>query len=305
MARQIAAVQRLGVDVSTAEINGPPKLKYLTILPTIVKKAKAVDLVHAHFGYSGWVALAQRSRPVVISFMGNDLLGKTIGSGRRSIGSALSIALNQMAARLASSAIVKSAEMASMLEGVDPFVIPNGVDLDAFAPIDREEARRRLGWPTDRLIALFPGNPDFPNKGYSVFAGAAATAADILGQPVETRVLWGIQPDLVPIVMSATDALVLASQTEGSPNVVKEALACELPVVATRVGDVPWLLDGAEGCFLTDREPGPMGRALARALSCGRLNCGRRILRERGLDDASVARRIVAVYDGVLKKVSA
>jgi glycosyltransferase involved in cell wall biosynthesis len=288
--------------MDVVELLGPRKLRYLSGVRTVVTRSADADLVHAHFGYSGWIGLAQLRRPVVISFMGNDLLGTRLGDGRTSVGSALAVRINRMAARLAAAVIVKSRQMAEVLDGMPVHLVPNGVDLATFQPIERREARARLGWPLDGIVALFPGNPRFPNKGFTIAREAADRAADLLGAPVELRVLWNVAPERVAWVMSACDAMILASRQEGSPNVVKEALACQLPVVATRVGDVPEVLGGLEGCWLCDRTPESMGPALSKALTSGRLRAGRERLIDRGLDDATVAKRIVGIYDEVLAR---
>ncbi len=208
--------------------------------------------------------------------------------------------MNRAASRRANAVIVKSREMASVLNGLDPHVIPNGVDMIRFSPIDRHLARERLGWQESGHVALFASCPDFPNKGFPIAEGAVNHAARALGQRVELKVLWNIDPDRVSLYMSAADALILASQQEGSPNVVKEALACELPVVATAVGDLPELLAGLRGCHVCARTPVALGNALALALPSGRLTSGRETLTRLRLDEDSVATRIVALYHEVL-----
>lgn len=300
VARQIESIRRLGVEFDVLELDGPKKIKYASAWTRLMTRCRAADIVHAHFGYSGWLGLLQPWRPVVISYMGNDLLGSRTAGGELTTASRAFIRLNQYAARRANALIVKTAEMATMLPDLNVQIIPNGVDMTRFAPTDRLAARHRVGWPRDGLIALFPGCPDFPNKGFDIASAAIAHASKILGRPVETRVLWNVDPDDVPAYMSASDAMILASKQEGSPNVVKEALACELPVVATAVGDVPELLSGADGCYVCARTPEALGEALARALPLGRLTCGREILMKRRLDEDSVAARVVALYHSVI-----
>jgi glycosyltransferase involved in cell wall biosynthesis len=300
VARQIESIRRQDVTVDVLELSGPKKLKYGTAWLRLMNRCRTVDIVHAHFGFSGWLAILQLGRPVVISFMGSDLLGyrDNLGSRARAI-----TWMNQFAARRASAVIVKSREMASVLEGLNPHVIPNGVDLTRFSPVERSIARDRLGWPQERLVALFPGCPGFPNKGHAIAVQAVDHAARLLGQAVELKVLWGVDPDAVPLYMSASNAMILASKQEGSPNVVKEALACELPVVATAVGDVPELLAGVDGCHVCERTSEALGNALALALALplGRLAGGREALKRFRLDEDSVATRVVALYHRVIE----
>lgn len=305
VARQIESVRRQGVDVEVLELDGPKKIKYGAAWPRLVNQCRSVDIVHAHFGYSGWLALLQHQRPVVISFMGSDLLGNKDNHDQLISVSSAILWTNRFASRRANAVIVKTREMASALTGVDPHVIPNGVDMVRFSPVERSTARERLGWPREGLVALFPGCPDFPNKGYDIARSAVSHAARVLGRTVDLKVLWNVDPDAVPLYMSASDAMILASQQEGSPNVVKEALACEVPVVATAVGDVPELLAEAIGCHVCARTPDALGNALALALPLGRLVCGREILTKLGLDEDSVATRVVALYHAVLKDLEA
>ena len=89
VARQMASLQKLGVDVEYMEISGPPKIKYLMALRAVRTRVRSVDLIHAHFGFSAWVGLAQRRRPVVASFMGGDIMGTLDRNGRLSRGSRL------------------------------------------------------------------------------------------------------------------------------------------------------------------------------------------------------------------------
>jgi glycosyltransferase involved in cell wall biosynthesis len=300
VARQIESVRKQGVSVDVLELYGPKKLKYVTAWPRLLNRCRSVDIVHAHFGYSGWLALLQWQCPVVISFMGTDLLGNKVHGDQRSATSRLVLRLNRFASERSNAVIVKSREMASVLTGLNPHVIPNGVNMTRFSPVERLAARARLGWPEEELVALFPGCPTFPNKGYDIAKDAVSHAIRILGRSIELKVLWGVAPDDVPLYMSASNAMILASRQEGSPNVVKEALACELPVVATAVGDVPDLLADAVGCHVCDRTAVALGEALAKALILGRLTCGRTILTKLGLDEDSVATRVIALYHAVL-----
>jgi glycosyltransferase involved in cell wall biosynthesis len=237
----------------------------------------------------------------VISFMGHDLLGRHDAWGRVTAASQVEIRLNRAAARRADAAIVKSDGMAAVIADARPHVVPNGVDMTRFVVRDRIDARLQLGWDPEARIALFPGCPAFANKGYDVATAAVARATDRLGAPVELKVLWDVAPSDVPAHMAAADAMVLASEQEGSPNVVKEALACELPIVATPVGDVPQLLADSPGCYVRPRTPEALGDALAEALVQGRLTCGRALLIARRLDEESIAKRVVALYHAVLR----
>ena len=176
-------------------------------------------------------------------------------------------------------------------------MIPNGVDLDFFTPIDRQEARGRLGWDPDEKAALFVGNPALPTKNHALAEAACVRAARQCPQ-VRLRVAWAISPEDMPVWMSAADALVFPSWSEGSPNALKEAMACELPVVATPVGDIPERLRGIPGCQILPPDEERFADALLEALHHGRCPEARVAVGELSL--MHVAKRVVHVYESVV-----
>jgi glycosyltransferase involved in cell wall biosynthesis len=304
VARQIESLRSLGVDVDLLQVTGSPKLKYAAAIPPLRSRAPSADLVHAHFGYCGWVARAQLSRPVVVSFMGSDLLGTSDARGRVTPWSRPVVTANRSLARLVEAVIVKSPEMAALVAPVGPHVIPNGVDTERFRPLDRGEARNRLGWSARDRYVLFAGSPGNPRKAYPVARTAVDRAAAALGDSAGTRMvpLSGIAPELMPSYLSAADALIMTSHWEGSPNVVKEAMACNLPVVSVPVGDVPQLLEGVDASTVCPRDPVALAEALADVLERPRRSDGRRALVRKGLDLERVSRNVANVYQQVLSR---
>ncbi len=303
VARQIDSVRAVGIEVDVLEIGGGlPRLRYLQAVPRLQRRAPRVDLIHAHFGYSGWVARTQFGRPVVVSFMGSDLLGDTDARGRTTTFGRLVAAADRWLARFVDAVIVKSPEMAKLVAPVKAHVVPNGVDLEVFRPMDRPEARRQLGMDPDRRYVLFPSNPAVARKGFPLAKQAVEEASKLAGETLEIVTLWGVPPDRVPILMNACDVLLLTSFWEGSPNAVKEAMACEVPVVSVPVGDVPQLLEGVDGSAVRARDADALSQALAEVLSNPRRPAGREALRRHGLDLESVARRLVEIYEEVLAR---
>src|SRR5262249_3718279 len=128
-------------------------------------------------------------------------------------------------------------------------IIPNGIDLHRFRPLDRHTCRAQLGWHAHCFHVLFASNTGASGKRFDL-SQAAVQALNGLGTQAELHQLSGVPHDEVAVWLNASNALLLTSLTEGSPNIVKEALACDLPVVSVEVGDVGERIQEIEGCYL-------------------------------------------------------
>jgi glycosyltransferase involved in cell wall biosynthesis len=296
VAAQIESIRRAGLQVSTVQINREESVKYARAVPRVRRRARSVDVVHAHYGYCGWLARAQFRRPVVVSFMGSDLLGIPDRTGNLTAFSRLMVYSHRQLARLVSVVIVKSEQMARVVAPVPAHVIPNGVDLAAFRPIDARAARAELGWSDDRYYVLFPGSPDLPRKNFALAQESVRRSSAHLGCPIELVPLRGLAHHQVALYMAASHALLMTSLLEGSPNAVKEAMACNLPVVSVPVGDVPSLLSGVDNSVVCPRDPQAIAHGLADILTGDGRSNGRDALQRKALDAESVARQIIAIY---------
>ena len=257
------------------------------------------DLVHAQFGQSGLLALPSRV-PLVVTYRGSDLLGVVGPGGKHTRAGRFLQWLTRIVARRANAVVVVSDHMKRHLPAsVSATVLPSGLDFSLFQPVPRDTARRELGLSPDGRLVLFAGNPDLPRKRY----GLAQQAVQLLNRtlPAELIVAWGVPHTDMPRLMSACDALVFTSMQEGSPNVVKEALACNLPVVSVQVGDVAERLQGIEGCELCpDERPETIAAALERVLERGQRVAGRAaVLR---LDETAITTRLIELYESLLRR---
>ena len=304
--RQVESLQALGIecDLWNLEELASGWRKYLAGIGRVSTRIRQqpYDLIHAHFGYCGWVARSQFRQPVVVSFMGDDLLGTPDAMGRSKKHSRLIVQLNRWMARTVDAVIVKSPQMARVVAPIKADVVSNGVDLDLFQPIDARQARAQLGWSQDKRYVLFPGCADVPVKGFPQAQAAVRHTIEQVTEPVEMIKLCKVPPDKVPLYMNACDVLLMTSWHEGSPNVVKEAMACNLPVVSVAVGDVPELLSGMEEGIICPRDTKVLSAALTKVLSAPRRTNGRELLKRKGLDLESVARKVLDIYEDVLTR---
>ena len=300
---QADSLERLGVTVEVLPIRGyAARTAYPSAALETLRRSRgsAFDVVHAHYGHSGVVARMQWSAPLVVSFCGDDILATRTEDGSLTLRSRIEAAVFKQLGRAAAATITKSVEMERALPpGVRPrnHVIPNGVDLERFRPIPRSEARSRLGWDQDEPTAIFVGNPEIAVKNFALAEEVHRRLAP--SRPgLRLRVAASVRPEDVPVWMSAADALLFTSRAEGSPNVIKEAMASELPIVATPVGDVPERLDGVAGCHVCPPDPEVLAAGLSEALDHGRAPEARQAVAPLGLD--AVARRVVGIYERVL-----
>ena len=306
--RQADFLRAAGVDVEVFAFQSAKNpLNYARAWARLQLKLRRgrYDLIHAQFGQSGIVALPKRL-PLVVTFRGSDLLGIVDDRGGRYARlSGIQKKVSRIVARRADARIVVSEHMKKNLpNGLDAHVIPSGIDFQLFEPTPRDEARRRLGLPADERLVLFVGRPTQARKRHWL----AQRAVEVLNETTPARlvVAWKVQHTDVPLYMSAADALVFTSMQEGSPNVVKEALACDLPVVSVPVGDVEERLKGIEGCELcADERPETIAAALRKVLTRGGRVHGRESVAH--LDENLITARVIEIYRSVLanQRVSA
>jgi glycosyltransferase involved in cell wall biosynthesis len=299
--RQMESLRAFGIHVDVAYIRGKRSpLAYPLAAASFAlrspKLARRYRLVHVHAGETGLAARLVRGVPMLISYCGDDLLGDPRADGRLKPKSVLrSIVLRQLA-RTFSATITKSREMEDALPGPVAdrnVVLPNGVDTDLFRPIDKADCRGQLGWDADERVALFVGNPDIERKRYWL-AEAAREAAERDVGPIRLHVAKSVTPDHVPVLMNAADVLLFPSSLEGSPNTVKEALMCDLPVIASAVGDIPELLEGVEPSWLCEPTPEAYCAALTDALREPRRSNGRASAEH--LSSRAIAARLFELY---------
>lgn len=306
---QIDSLRRLGIEVAVLHVDRETdgRSVYRTLADRIRRtvQAERPDLVHVMYGgvMADVVTRAVETGPVLVSFCGSDILGGVARTRLGRVATAYGVRASRRAARRADGIVVKSrALLAALPAGVAAervWVVPNGVDFELFRPLDRAECRAQLGWEPGRLQVLFTADTKRPEKRFDL-ARAAFDRLASTGADLELRVLDGIAHTTVPTWLNAVDVVLLTSVHEGSPNVVKEALACNVAVVSVDVGDVRERLDGIEGCYVADATPADLSAKLREALERGGRVEARDRIRDLSLDN--VASSLAAVYAEVAEQ---
>lgn len=294
--QQVTFLKRAGVkvDVFPFQGRGSPA-SYLKAWREVRARLRAApyDLIHAHFGNSALLALPRRL-PLVLTLWGSDVQGIVGPGGRYTLKGVLLRQITRMAARAADQVIVVAERLIRFLPARDYHVIPGGIDLDLFKPVPRHEARQALGLPDEQPIVFFAANPGTPVKRFGL-ARAAVDALRADMPDVQLLTAGGIPFTQMPLYMNAADVLLVTSRHEGSPTVVKEALACNLPVVSVDVGDVRQRIAGVAGCVVCkDDRPETIAAALRQVLAERARTNGREAA--QWLDEKLMAEEIIAVY---------
>jgi teichuronic acid biosynthesis glycosyltransferase TuaC len=301
---QVDSLIEAGLEVEVLHpAPGPAPVRYIKATIEIFRRALAgqFDIIHGHYGLWGVAARLQWFVPVVVSFWGDDLLGTVTSDGGHSKKSQGVVWISRKLCYLVDAIIVKSEQMKQAAGGPQDkiYVIPNGVNFAQFRPIPRAQARAILGWDRDRFYVLFSNNPKIPVKNFAL-AQAAIERLRERGLNAELVVANGLPHDTVVLYMNASNALLLSSVAEGSPNVVKEAMACNIPVVATNVGDVAKVIGRTEGCSVCDHNAESLAEGLEKALRHSKPTTGREDIQHLG--SAVVAQQVINVYKKVLGK---
>jgi glycosyltransferase involved in cell wall biosynthesis len=291
--RQGLSLKNKEVDVVFFDILGKGIKGYTVNYFKLKKAAKQhhPDLVHAHYSFSGLISLlACSGLPVGVSLMGSDVLRSSKTFKR----------LIQFFSRHWSFVIVKSHEM-QVASGIGKaIVLPNGVDFDLFGPADKEQAQYELGWDRHKKHILFGADPQIAVKNFKLAENALNRLKN--RSDVEVHFLADIPFEKVPCYYNAADLLLLTSLSEGSPNVIKEAMACNCPIVATNVGDIRDVVKETQGCFLTGFDAEDVAEKIRLALAFkGRTNGREKI---GHLDNRIVVQKIINVYKTVLNEIS-
>ena len=283
---QVEALKSMGCEVDFFGLQGKGVKGYLGNLSALKRKVKNFrpDVVHAHYGLSGLLACLQRKAPVVVTYHGSDINDPKV---RR---------FSKKAMRLAAWNVFVSRKTLEIAHPKKKYtLLPCGIDFSDTQLTEREVARQKMHLESHKRYVLFAGAFDNEVKN----APLAKEAVALLDGDVELLELKGYTREEVTLLMCAVDAFLMTSFTEGSPQVIKEALACGCSIVSVDVGDVKERTEGVEGCYVAEtRHPDELADLLRKAFAVGKTN-GREKLIADGLDNRMVAQRLMEIYKSV------
>jgi glycosyltransferase involved in cell wall biosynthesis len=303
---QVKGLRAIGLEVRVLFVDrrqeGP--MAYYRMGSQIDSAVAEFDPNAIHVMYGGVMAdqVARRNHghPLMVTFHGSDLLGENLSGWTRRMISRYGVYCSRRAARAADCVVVVARHLLGALNGAVSTdkvrVIPCGIDLERFKPMNPLLCKQKLGWRADSFHVLFASSNGDPVK-RPALAKAAVAQMSNAPRPPELHFLTGIPNAEVPVWLNASDALLLTSMHEGSPTVVKEALACGLPVVSVDVGDVAERIKGIEGCYLAPAGAADLAATLCLVRQHGqRLNCGTRL---NELSIVSVAQKLKRCYEDI------
>ena len=285
VAEQFASLKDAGCEAELFLLQG----NYLTQWKSLCRKIRDFkpDVIHAHYGLSGLLANLQRKIPVVTTYHGSDINDRK------------ALPFSKMAMRLSAWNIFvsrKTLEIASPKKKYS--LLPCGIDLSDLQLTKKSEARRRMDLDAKKKYVLFAGAFNNLVKNASLAKKAISLMLD---ENVVLMELKGYSRDEVTLLMCAANGFLMTSVSEGSPQVIKEAMACGCPIVSVDVGDVRERVEGVDGCFVAQsREPGELSELLRKAISFDGKTNGREKVVADGIDNRQVAEHLIDIYNSII-----
>ena len=289
---QMEALQKAGHTVFPFPVNGHGPLGYLNnlwLLKATIREFSP-DIIHAHYGLSGLLCTLQHQVPVVVTYHGSDINGRLVRPLSR-------LTMRRAAYNIFVSETLQKTALHSNNQAIkqssNQTVLPCGVNLDCFAPADRQEARKQLNLKPEGRYILFSSAFDNEIKNAPLAQAACTLLPDTTLLELRNR-----SRKEVALLMNAADLLLITSHSEGSPQVVKEALACNLPVVSTDVGDIAPLLASTHGGVIADPTPQALASAMTPFLDTPQRTHARENM--GSYDNSHIAKQLIIIYNNTL-----
>lgn len=292
--RQYIFLKKHGVDVDVFHLQSNHNpfnylMGWIKVRKLIWKNS--YNIIHAQWGHSATLAIPTKL-PLVITFRGMDLEGIVNKKGNYSIYGKLLITISKFTSYFANEIVVVSKNLGDKLKDKNYKILPSGINLDLFKPLDKLECRKKLGLPDNKKLILFTADPNHPRKRFHLAKQSVKLLKDKID--CELIICTNQSHEDVVLFMNAADCLILTSATEGSPNVVKEALACNLSIVSTQVGDVEERKGSLNHFEICDSRPEEISNALFKVLSTkNEINNRKSVLH---LDENIITSKLIEIY---------
>lgn len=282
---QVISLTKEGCVIEYYTISGNGFLGYIQNRKKLITKINAFkpDIIHAHYGLSGLLVSLQCKVPVVTTYHGSDINNKKI---RRF--SKLSMYFSKY------NIFVSQKTLDIAKPGKNYALIPCGIETELFKPMDKTECRAKLGLKNDEKLVLFSGSFDNQVKNPVLAKAVVALLPDV--RLVELK---GYTREQVNELINACDAVLMTSFTEGSPQIIKEAMACNCPIVSVNVGDVNEIIGDTENCFICSYSEKEIAEALQKVFDGNKRTLGREKISR--LDNKLIAKQIIEVYKNLLR----
>lgn len=283
---QVEMLRRLGVEIDYYLLHKKGIGGYLKERKGLIDKINEFhpDIIHAHFGLCGLLANLQRKVPVVTTYHGSD------------INNSQSYRFSRWAIKLSQWNIFVSPQLVAKANPKEHYsVLPCGIDLSLLRQLDKTECRKQLGLDLNKHYVLFSKMFTDPIKNYPL----AKASVDKMHNKAELLEFIGYSREQVPVLMNAVDAVIMTSLTEGSPQFIKEAMACNTPIVSVEVGDVKSVIEGTDGCYLAERNADDIASKLDKAVLYGKTKGRDKIV---VFDQKHILEQIYNIYKKVLNE---
>lgn len=291
ISEQVDNLEKLGHSVEWLKVDSKGLKGYWNKRKELKEKIKSFnpDIIHAHYGLCGLLANFQRKVPVVTTYPGSD-----INVPKVRILSMLSLILSKYNIFMSKRQIEK---VSLFLSKKTSEIIRYGVDEKIFIEVDKDIAREKLGFEKEEKLVMFAGKFANPVKN----AELAKKAVKIIEDVTLLEMTGEYTKEEMNLLYNAVDVALLTSYSEGSPQFIKETMMTGCPIVSVDVGDVAEVVEGLEGCYIAERNPQDIANKLQQALSLKNRTKGRERIIELGLTNDLVAKKLVEIYEEVLK----
>ena len=283
---QAESLVKQGLSIDFFLIKGKGLFGYLRNYFLLLKKIrnKEYDLLHAHYGLSGLLATMQLSIPVVITFHGSDVNMKK------------NYLFSRIASRLSAANIFshQSLPVKLKIHSKSVNIIPCGFDDNLFFPIPKDKARKILKWKKNERYIVF--SSAFDNKIKNVQLAWSAISDINNCNLIELK---GYEKEKINLILNASDLLLVTSLSETGPIIVKEALACNCPIISTNVGDVQKLIKNVQNCYISSYNPDDIKKRISLVFRNNKRTNGEKVIKNFKLEN--IAYKVIDVYRDTLK----